>query len=70
MDKDTITISVKDYRNNNQKKTVTMKAVEFIRRFLMHILPKGLVKIRHYGLLANRNKKTSNENKKYGKPKD
>jgi hypothetical protein len=46
MDKDTITISVKDYRNNNQKKTVTMKAVEFIRRFLMHILPKGLVKIR------------------------
>jgi hypothetical protein len=58
MDNDTITISVKDYRNNNQKKTVTMKGVEFIRRFLMHILPKGLVKIRHYGLLANRNKKT------------
>lgn len=58
MGKDTVTIQVKDYRNNNQKKTVTMKAVEFIRRFLMHILPKGLVKIRHYGLLANRNKKT------------
>lgn len=58
MDKDTVTIQVKDYRNNNQKKTVTMKAVEFIRRFLMHILPKGLVKIRHYGILANRNKKT------------
>jgi hypothetical protein len=55
--KDTVTIQVKDYRNNNQKKTVTMKAVEFIRRFLMHILPKGLVKIRHYGILANRNKK-------------
>lgn len=35
-----------------------MNGVEFIRRFLMHILPKGLVKIRHYGLLANRNKKT------------
>jgi hypothetical protein len=60
MGKDTITISVKDYRNNNQKKTLTMKAVEFIRRFLMHILPKGLVKIRHYGLLANRNKRTAN----------
>jgi len=58
MDKDTVTIQVKDYQNNNQKKTVTLKAVEFIRRFLMHILPKGLVKIRHYGLLANRNKKT------------
>jgi hypothetical protein len=58
IDKETVTIQVKDYRNNNQKKTVTMKATEFIRRFLMHILPKGLVKIRHYGLLANRNKKT------------
>ena len=55
---DTVTIRVKDYKNNNQKKTVTMKAIEFIRRFLMHILPKGFVKVRHYGLLANRNKKT------------
>ena len=52
-------IQVKDYKNNNQKKTITMKAIEFIRRFLMHILPKGFVKIRHYGLLANRNRKTS-----------
>lgn len=52
-----VTIKVRDYKLN-QKKTVTMKGVEFIRRFLMHILPKGFVKIRHYGLLANRNKKT------------
>lgn len=58
VNKDTVTIRVKDYRDKNQKKTVTMKTVEFIRRFLMHILPKGFVKIRHYGLLANRNKKT------------
>jgi len=56
--KETVTIQVKDYKNNNQKKTVTMKGVEFIRRFLMHILPMGFVKIRLYGLLANRNKKT------------
>lgn len=56
--KDTVTIQIKDYKNNNQKKTVTMKGVEFIRRFLMHVLPKGLVKIRHYGILANRNKNT------------
>lgn len=56
--KETVTIQVKDYKNNNLKKTVTMNGVEFIRRFLMHILPKGFVKIRHYGLLANRNKKT------------
>jgi len=58
LQKDTVTIKVKDYKDNNHQKTVTMKTVEFIRRFLMHILPKGFVKIRHYGLLANRNKKT------------
>ncbi|GAE28632.1 mobile element protein [Halalkalibacter wakoensis JCM 9140] len=55
---DTVIIGVKDYKNNNEKKTVTMKITEFIRRFLMHILPKGFVKIRHYGILANRNRKT------------
>ena len=58
MDQDTVTITIKDYKNNNQKKTVTFKGVEFIRRFLMHILPKGFVKIRYFGILANRNKKT------------
>ncbi len=55
---DTVTIQVKDYKDHNKKKTVTLKGTEFIRRFLMHILPKGFVKIRHYGILANRNKKT------------
>jgi hypothetical protein len=58
IDKDTVTIQVKDYKNNNRKKMVTMAGIEFIRRFLMHILPKRFVKIRHYGLLANRNVKT------------
>ncbi|WP_345774238.1 transposase [Cytobacillus sp. S13-E01] len=58
INKDSVTIQVKDYKNNNQQKTVTMTGKEFIRRFLMHILPKGFVKIRHYGILANRNKKT------------
>jgi hypothetical protein len=38
-------------------KTMTLAAEEFIRRFLQHVLPKGLVKLRYYGLLANRNKK-------------
>ena len=37
---------------------MTIKAEEFIRRFLMHILPPRFMKIRHYGLLGNRNKKT------------
>uniref|UniRef100_UPI0038996707 IS91 family transposase n=1 Tax=Bacillus fonticola TaxID=2728853 RepID=UPI0038996707 len=58
VENDTVTILVKDYKNNNEKKTVKMKGVEFIRRLLMHILPRKFVKIRHYGLLANRNKKT------------
>lgn len=61
MDEDTVTIKVKDRTKNNQTKNVTLKGVEFIRRFLMHVLPKGFVKIRHYGLLANRNKKTKLE---------
>ncbi|WP_265575545.1 IS91 family transposase [Bacillus fonticola] len=58
VENDTVTILVKDYKNNNEKKTVKMKVVEFIRRFLMHTLPRKFVKIRHYGLLANRSKKT------------
>jgi len=61
IDKDMVTIIIKDYKENNKKKMITMKYVEFIRRFLMHILPKGFVKIRYYGLLANRNKKTKLE---------
>ena len=36
------------------KKTMKLKAVEFIRRFLLHVLPAGFVRIRHYGFLANR----------------
>jgi len=58
MDADTVTIAVKDYKDNSKTKNLTLTGVEFIRRFLMHILPKGFVKIRHYGILANRNKNT------------
>lgn len=58
INKDSITFRVRDYQDKNRKKTVTLKAAEFIRRFFMHILPKGFVKIQHYGLLANRNKQT------------
>lgn len=58
MDAGTVTIAVKDYKDNSKTKTLTLTGIEFIRRFLMHILPKGFVKIRHYGILANRNKKT------------
>jgi hypothetical protein len=43
----------KDYRDDQRPKTMTLAAVEFLRRFVQHVLPKGFVKIRHYGLLAN-----------------
>lgn len=58
LNRNTVNIAVKDYKDASKKKTVTLTGIEFIRRFLMHILPKGFVKIRHYGILANRSKKT------------
>jgi hypothetical protein len=47
----------RDSANANKKKVMSLDAQEFIRRFLLHVLPKGFVRIRHYGLLANRNRK-------------
>jgi hypothetical protein len=44
-------------RKKNRTESVTISAVEFIRRFLLHSLPTGLVRIRHFGFLANRNRK-------------
>ncbi len=44
----------KDYARACRKKVVTLTAVEFLRRFLLHLLPKGFQRIRHYGFLANR----------------
>jgi len=44
----------KDYAHGGGQKTMTLKATEFIRRFLLHVLPSGFVRIRHYGFLANR----------------
>lgn len=48
----------KDYKNGGIIKEMTVTAEEFIRRFLLHILPSRFTKIRHYGILSNRNKKT------------
>ena len=50
-----VTFSAKD-RKKNRTESITIRAVEFIRRFLLHSLPKGFVRIRHYGFLANRNR--------------
>ncbi|HAY34159.1 MAG TPA: IS91 family transposase [Bacteroidetes bacterium] len=47
----------KDYRDNNRRKEMELPAVEFIRRFMLHILPENFYKIRYYGLLSCRNKR-------------
>jgi Putative transposase len=52
-----ITFEWKDYADGNQIKTMTLEAVEFIRRFLLHVFPAGFVHIRHFGFLANRRRK-------------
>ena len=52
----TVTSRWRDYAHGNRKKLMTLDADEFIRRFLLHILPVGFRKIRHYGLFASRNK--------------
>ncbi len=43
----------RDYAHGNQSRVMTLDAVEFLRRFFLHILPKGFVRIRHFGFLAN-----------------
>jgi hypothetical protein len=53
-----VTFTVKDYKDGERQKTVTLGAVEFLRRFLLHELPKGFVRIRHYGLYAAPNVNT------------
>jgi len=47
----------RDSRHHNRSSTMRLDATEFIRRFLLHVLPAGFVKIRHFGLLANRNRR-------------
>ena len=49
----------KDYRAGNRPKTMTLEAVEFLRRFLLHVLPKSFMRIRHFGFLANRVRRTA-----------
>ena len=51
-----VTFTWKDRARGNRRKRMTVTADEFIRRFLMHVLPKGFTKIRHYGLLAPRDR--------------
>jgi Putative transposase len=52
-----VTLSYRDRKDENRKKTITLDAQEFIRRFLLQVLPQGFMRIRHFGFLANRTKK-------------
>jgi hypothetical protein len=55
MEGDRVRFHWKDYAHGNQIRQMTLSAEEFIRRFLLHVLPKRFVRIRHYGLMAGRN---------------
>ncbi|MDX1429120.1 MAG: IS91 family transposase [Rhodothermales bacterium] len=51
-----VTFRWKDYANAERQRIVTLDAVEFLRRFLLHVLPKGFMRVRYYGFLANRHR--------------
>ena len=61
MDERGVTFRYKDYRHNGAERyqTMTLAPAEFIRRFLLHVLPRGFHRIRHYGLLASAARKAS-----------
>jgi hypothetical protein len=54
----TVTFAWRDYADGARSKTMTLGVAEFVRRFCLHLLPKGLVKIRHFGFLSNRQRQT------------
>ena len=56
MDETRVRFRWRDYRQHNKAKAMTLDAHEFIRRFLLHGLPDGFHRIRHYGFLANRHR--------------
>ena len=76
-EKQTVTFSLKNYKKEGKKETLTLTQMEFIRRFNLHILPKGFTRIRHYGILSGTWKKKNlqalqkklNERKTVTKPK-
>jgi hypothetical protein len=57
MDEKNVTFRWKDYSDHNRQKHMKLDSVEFIRRFMLHVIPTGFVRIRHYGFLSNRSRK-------------
>jgi hypothetical protein len=58
-DGDHVTFRWRDYAHGNKQRLMTVSAAEFIRRFLVHVLPKGFVRIRHFGFMANAQRSAS-----------
>ena len=56
---DRVSFRWRDYAHGGKNRVMTVSADEFLRRFLLHVLPKGLVRIRHFGLFANRRRETA-----------
>jgi hypothetical protein len=54
----TVTFAWRDYADGARSKTMTLGVAEFVRRFCLHLLPTGFVKIRHFGFLSNRQRQT------------
>jgi len=57
LDEHSVRFRYKDYAHGERRKTMALDTLEFLRRFTLHVLPRGFNRIRHYGLLANRNKR-------------
>ncbi len=53
-DGESVDLSYKDYRDGDRRKVMTLTGEELLRRFLLHVLPKGFMRVRHFGFLANR----------------
>jgi len=56
LDDGKVTFRYKDYAHSNAQRRMSLDAVEFLRRFLLHVLPRGFMRIRYYGFLANRHR--------------
>jgi hypothetical protein len=54
-----VAFDYRDYADGNTHKTLTLEATEFLRRFLMHVVPPRFTRIRYYGFLANRDRQTN-----------
>ncbi len=58
IDATTVKFLWRDWANDNRRRTMALPGVEFLRRFLQHVLPRGFTRLRHYGFLANRARAT------------